>query len=184
MVDIKVNDFSTTTFSSCDYGTFNPTNYFSDYHHFEEYNPNVEYDYLPFEIDYGKGKHTYKNEMYILADKNNINKEYDKKTFVIVKEILSNEELEELKKYCNCFYHKSDATERKNICACCYGCILAGNNYAHQDVIDEARKRRDSGVEPHLDEDYMSVISNMPINYSYLMWGLVIGVLGTIMYLL
>lgn len=178
--------FKKKMFTSCDYDTFDPEKFFAQYHYYEVYDSTKQYNDEPFQMDYGKGMHTYHYTLMEIRDLNRslsdevktvtirpISEEgvvseetikievpyYDSsndKKFVIAKEILSDEELEELKKYCNCLYHQSNFYDKRNICGCCVGCLYAGSHYSLQNVIDEARQRKNDGVAPHADESIFS----------------------------
>lgn len=66
------------------------------------------------------------------------------KSFVVAKEILSDEELKKLIPYCRCAYHTSHALIKipnyNAPCPCCVGCLCSEREYIQQHVIDKTRK--------------------------------------------
>lgn len=150
--DTIMSKFSEQCYSVCDYNTFNPEEYFSSYHHYEVYNPEKEYTKGKFEGDFGKGVHTYEYCVYTLGNKSDIKTSIDtangenpeeKKRFIVAKEVVSQEELEGLMKYCNCAYHKAGFLSKISSCPCCVGCLESGPEFAQQHNIDEARRRKE-----------------------------------------
>jgi len=105
-----------------DLNTFDPKSYFKYYDHYEDYDPHKEYTTNVFTHDYGKGNRTYQYNLYTITDLNN--KELVKE-FVVTEEIISDEELNQLKPFCQCEYHtKSYFNPMKYFtCRCCHGCL-------------------------------------------------------------
>ena len=115
--------------------TFKPEEYFSEYHFFEQLDINKEYTKGPFTAKYGNNEEsTYEYGLYTL----NGNLKY-----VVAKEVLSQEQLKELAKYCRCSYHTASRFNpfRYFICQCCVGCLHS--SFPQQWVINESRKYRD-----------------------------------------
>ena len=127
---------------------FNKRLYSSDlelelFHHYEEYNPNKEYEFDSFEADYGHGKLIYHNYLYVkgLYDKKSdsiINKKY----YIISREEISNDECNELAKHCQCEWHKMWKYNplRYFTCKCYVGCLEYGSEFTTQWVIDDTKK--------------------------------------------
>ncbi len=130
------------TLTSYDFSKFDETEYFKDFHYYEKYDESKQYTKENFETDYGKGLHTYLYKYYTI---NNLN-DPDKKEFVVADEILSGEERIELIKHCNCEVHQANTIDRRLMCACCYGCLIAGKSYDRQHIIDSARERQKLGI--------------------------------------
>lgn len=66
----------------------------------------------------------------------NINDKYKDKIYVIHEEDITNEDLEELKKYCQC---KNCINEESvNFCSCCIGCLKS--SLPSQYIINKARE--------------------------------------------
>ena len=106
--------------------------YLRIYHFFEKYDPTKTYTKDEFSDNFGYGNSRYKYELHC----------YDDGMYVVAKEILSDEMLDELKQYCQCEYHQKYFFNpaRYFICQCCVGCLYAGNKYASQLVINKSRQ--------------------------------------------
>jgi len=131
-----------TIFTNCNFNNFDADKYFKNYHYYEVFDETKHYIDTEFETDYGRGLHNYKFHQYVISDKNSS----DKKTFVVAKEQISDEECMELIPYYNCVRCSTSMYKRISMCACYYGCLSAGKEYAQQYIIDEARERKKLGI--------------------------------------
>jgi len=134
-----ISKFDTLVGSYSDDPNFDPKKHFSEYHHFEEYDKTKEYQRGQFVATYRDNTpRTYKHILY------NINFTKDgqkyKKDYVVAEEVLSDDELKKLQKYCRCercklpwysFIRKSFA------CPCCIGCLKSTR--VAQYVINDTR---------------------------------------------
>jgi hypothetical protein len=114
---------------------FDPESEFRIYDHFEEYEPKKVYTNNVFYHDYGKGKRFYENWLLdVREDRSDMIK-----TYVLVKEVLSEKEIYELGPYCQCEYHLTHWLNpmRCLICPCCVGCIKS--DFPSQYVINKTR---------------------------------------------
>lgn len=117
----------------------------SEYHHYEEYDPEKEYSKEPYEHNYGHGLHTYKDIAYMFSKEHervgNDLPESDKLVYVVAQEKLSDKERKELAEFCQCAYHQKYWFNpyRYMICPCCVGCLGTEDHHS-QYVINETRK--------------------------------------------
>lgn len=115
-----------------DISKFDSDQYFKEYHKYEEYKNNMIYT-PTFELDFGKGLRRYKLILYEISDNNNT------KLYVVVKEILSEDDKLKLIPHCQCDYHTSSIFNINSYfyCKCCVGCVDSDN--PSQIVIDKSR---------------------------------------------
>lgn len=103
-----------------DMNNFNENNYFKEYPYFEKYNCNKVYKSYYFH-DYGKyGTKRYILDLYEIHD---INNKYDIKKYVIHKEDITDDDIEDLKEYCQC-RECNDKIDYSDLCSCCSGLCL------------------------------------------------------------
>jgi hypothetical protein len=132
-------EFLSTTYGHHDLASFNAHDYFSNYHHWEIFDETKVYSSKPFDHDYGYGEHKYVYRLYIIR----LHK-YDEKIekkYIVVEEILNDEELKKLERYCQCEICTAsifNITKYFN-CRCCVGCLKAGNGFLRQKIIDATR---------------------------------------------
>lgn len=131
----EVPRFNSIISSSHNFTTFNPEQHFSEYHYYETYDPNKQYNKNEFETNFNKGMHTYEYELHIIY---NINDD-DVKQFVVATEKLSDAEITKLAKYCSCAYCEANFIKKQFICACCVGCLKS--HFPQQYVINKAREK-------------------------------------------
>lgn len=84
-------------YAFCIKGEFDEEKYFKEYHFWESYNPHKQYQTNDFIHDYGKGPHRY----VLILHKISL-KDYEQLKYVVAKEYLEQNELNELSKYCQC----------------------------------------------------------------------------------
>ncbi|AYV85540.1 MAG: hypothetical protein Satyrvirus22_4 [Satyrvirus sp.] len=130
--------FSCSILTYDNLSNFDPDAYFKEYHHHEAYDPTKEYQHQLYQMDYGKGMHTYENKLYTIAHTvrgANISDQ----NYVIAEERLSEEDIKMLLPYCQCAYHtKSSFNPLKALtCQCCVGCI--DSFFPQQYVINKTR---------------------------------------------
>lgn len=126
----------------------NVNDYLSEYHHYEEYDPEKEYSKKPYEHDYGAigvGSYTYVDSAYMLSKERervgNDLPETEDLVYVVAQEKLPEEERKELAEFCQCAYHQKYWFNpyKYMICPCCVGCLETEDHYG-QHVINETRK--------------------------------------------
>lgn len=124
--------FSSYLYCNVDLSTFKPEDYFSEYHYFEPFDENKTYEKKQFFTKYGDNYES--NYIYILYNFNETLK------YVAAKEILSEEQIKDLAKFCQCLYHKMSWYNPKRlfVCQCCVGCL--NSPFPQQSIINEARK--------------------------------------------
>lgn len=88
----------------------------NNYHFYEKYNGNKNYQKAPFQHNYGYGNYTYIYKLYIF---NNEEK------YVVADEQLDKKELDYLSVYCQCKKCTSSWYNISSyfICGCCIGCL-------------------------------------------------------------
>ena len=142
---VPLRGFSSSVTTSCEFNKFNESDYFREYHFYEKYDSSKIYPQGKFEYDYGHGKHSYEHKLYTIflyTDIKKLKKE-DKREYVIAEERVSEEELKELSKYCQCAICTASwfNITRHFMCPCCVGCLKIGEpSFAHQYGINKARK--------------------------------------------
>lgn len=140
------NKFSCQSFCYVNPLTFKPEEYFKEYHFYEVYNENKTYIQEEFKAKYGTHKEsTYQYRLYHLGET---------LKYVIAEEILTEKELTELSKYCQCIYHTTGFFNPKKlfIYACGVGCLRSGR--PSQSIINESRKYRDKQLSKRSFMDY------------------------------
>lgn len=103
--------------------------YVNGFDHREIYDIHKKYETNEYFNDYGRGVKKYINIAYSVP-------KYG--VMILAKEIISDNELELLKKYCQCGYHKKYWFQKYFECAYCHGCLHSFN--PSQNVIKETRK--------------------------------------------
>ena len=109
---------------SGNFSIFEPEKYFKDYDFYEVYDSSKNYTSDRFFADYGHGKRIYEYYKWVIENNNGFSK---KKKFIVAFEILSRDDRNELVKYCNCRYHKSNkfwqamAGQARDDCVAEYG---------------------------------------------------------------
>jgi len=123
-----------------DFNTFNHKSYYEGYHHYEEFDSSKIYTFNHYIADYGYGKHTYQYWLDIFVNKTGFSK---KKKFIVVREVLSLQERNELAKYCDCEYHTSTPLwQIFNPNNRFSDCVIQYNNYNYnQKAINRAREQ-------------------------------------------
>ncbi len=129
--------FNSTTFVAIDEKTFNEQKYFSEYHYFEKYDETKKYNNSKFQMDFGKGIHTYENELMVMRNPNNANEI----KYVVASEVLAKDERAILADYCPCAYCNAILFKKISMDPCYEGCLKYGHHYTPQKHIDEARKK-------------------------------------------
>ena len=156
-----------------DLDTFEPKNFFKDYHTFENYSPSNSYRKDLFTEDFGKGKLQYRNVKHTIyhvpkevkeedkiKDEKDFKKVFEelikikddknkrrKMQFVVAKEILTKEEREKLIPYCQCqrCIRWSINPVKYMICGCCVGCLNVEDEfYTRQYIINSSRDYKNS----------------------------------------
>lgn len=130
-------DLRSGCYTSHDLSIFDPKEYFKEYPFYEEYNKDKIYDKEEFSKDFGFGEHTYEYSYYVISD----SVDHDQtKTYIVAKEILSEDEQRELAKYCECRYHelKWYNISKYFTCRCCVGCL--DSPFPQQYTINKARE--------------------------------------------
>lgn len=106
---------------------FNPVEYFAEYHYFEKFDKDKEYNNEIFEQDFGHGERKYRYQLYVINEQSSGDetKERKSKKYIIVKEQLSEDEITALAPYCRCPYHVMNWYNplRFLTCRCCVGCL-------------------------------------------------------------
>jgi hypothetical protein len=107
-----------------DIATFDEQVYFEDYHHYEVCSPTKTYTPDTFVYDYGHGQHTYVYKLYTIYLKQN-NETVKENIYIVVEEVLSKQELNILKPYCQCYVCTSNwyNISKYFTCRCCIGCL-------------------------------------------------------------
>lgn len=122
---------------------FDEKNHFKEYHFYELYDKHKKYNNKPFMTDFGYGLHQYE---YVIVIVNNI---HDNKfiEFIVAAELLTNEEKEKLKQYCECTKHTKNGylnIYEKTLDTMFIPCI---ENYrVEQNVINRIRKRTEKNT--------------------------------------
>ncbi len=108
----------------------NPTEYFKDFHFYEEWDGKKQYQKEIFQRDFGYGLLCYGYKMYV------INHE---RKFIVAEEELSAFDRKKLAPYCQCRWHQTAwyNPARFWICRCCVGCIES--DFPQQYVINQTR---------------------------------------------
>lgn len=154
MTSITPHRFISTIKNSADYNSFYDSEYFKEYHFYERFDSNKPYQTGLFEHDYGKGKHTYQLKFYIVwLFKYVEGKGWESRfplKYVIAEENISNDELKDLSKYCQCPDCKASKTASSwfnftKHFTCQqhqhYDCIKVNETIlVHQSGIDKARE--------------------------------------------
>ena len=133
----KMN-FDKSCYTTVDLSSFNPNEYFEEYHHWVEFNKDHTYDKKSFKAVYRDNtERTYEYTLYTVGDTNGV---YIKRHFVVAEEQLSANDVKELKHYCQCIYHTSSWFNPLSyfICPCCVGCLHS--EFPRQSVINETRE--------------------------------------------
>lgn len=126
------NKFSSQIYATVDMSKFKPQEYFTEYHFYEPYDDNKNYNLEKFKTKYGDhDESTYRYKLYTLND--NVK-------YVVAEETLSSEELDELAKYCRCSYHNMSWLNPLKLvtCPCCVGCLESA--FPSQYVINASRE--------------------------------------------
>ncbi len=139
-----MSDSAMSKFSSCrslEYydGDFDPNKYFEEHHHFEEYVATNEYQKDNFVATYRDNTpRTYLNTLYKIVFKKDslpCNKKY-----VVAIEVVSPDDLNKMKKFCQCSRCKLpwySIITRFSMCSCCYGCLKS--SMYQQFVVNDTR---------------------------------------------
>lgn len=133
------NNFSKSVFvSNYDITKFNPNEYFKDYHYYEKYNANHEYNADIFKYDYknGWGELTYQYIKYVFSFVNRSDQ-----TYIVAERILTNDELIKLQPYCRCYNCSSMIFNPVRLFACS-GCLKS--NMPYPNIINDTQKYVDN----------------------------------------
>lgn len=112
-----MNRFNKETYTCLDMDNFNENDYFSEYPYFEIYDYNKNYE-PEFFHDYKK--YGIKKYISVLYEIENINNKSEIKKYVVHEEDITEEDLKELERYCQCENCKSGTIK---LCSCCIGCL-------------------------------------------------------------
>ena len=131
--------FKFSVWSTVEY-PFNVQERFGYFPFFEEYDKNKQYSREEFEQDYGYGKHKYNFGLYTITICKDGQK-HDQKKYVVAREILSKEDQELLKQYCECSYCQSPFYYFWKYFQCphCLGCLHCTTH--SQYMITKARQK-------------------------------------------
>lgn len=129
-----------TRFCSKHLDKFDPTQYFAHYDYYIEVTDvNIENivkeNYNDGYFDFGKGLRDYEFSTFIIYDINNDNM---RKKYIVAEEKINDDEIELLRGYCQCEYHKTSWWNIPYPCPCCYGCIES--DFPAQSVIKKTRQ--------------------------------------------
>jgi hypothetical protein len=94
--------FSYLVTATRDLKTFDPETYFKIYDHYEKYDAHKNYCDVMFAYDYGYGLRNYEYHLCTIEDKFSDNVVQ----YVGSNEVFNSEQLNKLKPYCQCDYHK------------------------------------------------------------------------------
>lgn len=133
---LPCENFSSTIISFYDPETFSPEKEFEVYEgRYEIYNPEKVYEKKEFTREDGR---IYENVLWSFGHPDS----GKKLGYVVVKEIISEEELQTLKPHCQCIKHQMYwyHWQKSTICPCCVGCLDAGCQYADPWVIKKTRE--------------------------------------------
>lgn len=130
---ILTSDFSSSCYSSCD-----PD--FESYDYYEVYDEKKKYPKEKFTANYGKGEKTYLFTKWTTGNQDtSISKSY-----VLANEMITEEELVQLQKYCQCTRCTASYWNifRFCICPCCIGCFYSQdvNDIPRQYLLKETRQ--------------------------------------------
>lgn len=134
--------------------TFNPDEYFIDYHYYEEFDPEKEYttekfikNYIGEDLEYKFVKYTITHDEKTENDSKNIiyygEGDGRKKVYIIAKEVLN----KNLIPYCRCAICVRSIfnLNRYKMCPCCFGCLrVEDEDYIRQNTINLARDYKNS----------------------------------------
>ena len=110
-----------------DFSKFDPVKHFEDYHYYEVYDDSKDYTSDRFANDYGHGQHVYEYYLHIFENRKGFSK---KKKFIVAYEVLTENEEKELRKYCDCEYHKKSIFARVMIgINTDYTCVISYERY-------------------------------------------------------
>jgi len=118
--------------------TFNPKEYFAEYHYWEPYDENKLYEKESYDREYVKeyGILNYQNALYDISFGNGA----PNQLFVVANENLSLENAKLLENDCQCSVCTASffSLTRYFSCSCCHGCLKSG--MPQQYVINRTRK--------------------------------------------
>lgn len=97
--------------------TFNEKQIFEDYHYYELFDENKEYNTNEFEENYGKGINNYQFCKHI------IRMDDVKKIYIVAEQQLTQDQVELYAPYCQCSKCTAPWYSSWTYCACCYGCL-------------------------------------------------------------
>jgi len=119
-----------------------PTSFFQDYDYFEIFSPDRTYETNEYIHDYGKGTRRYINELKTFGREG-----IESVSYVVAREVISDDELNELIPYCQCIYHQNPTI---SVCACCVGCLEAYDLNPSPQVINLSRiaKSKSEPIKP------------------------------------
>ncbi len=139
-----------STWTTYDLSKFDIDKYFESYDYVEEITQS-KYDKLSTKSghfnkfykngkvhDFDVGEKVYDFALYCIKDKNSSNAQSSKHMyFILAEEVLSDTDLEELGKNCQCDYHLSYYPWPLSPCPCCVGCLQS--EFPTQYVIKKTR---------------------------------------------
>jgi hypothetical protein len=142
------NNISSWISTSTDLFNFNPADYFKEYPYYEIYNENKKYEIDEiinyYKINMLNTLNKPKKYIFCKYTINDIKGKKSEEYYIILKEIISEQEREELKKICQCDYcsRKWFDITRYFICRGCIGCLDSNHGEPSQLNINKARKNR------------------------------------------
>ena len=114
----------------CDQDTFDPVDYFIDYHYYEKFDQSKTYTHKCFRKNYGHGELTYKYTLYILSD----NEKY-----IVAERDISTTNPEELIPYCRCLYHSLHPLNPLRLFKCYLSIGCVDSPFPDQSIIDASK---------------------------------------------
>jgi len=126
------------------YDNFVADGYFKDYDYYEIFSPDKTYETTEYTYDYGKGTRRYINELASFT-----NGGVETASYVAAREVISDDEIDELIPYCQCYNHLNPT---QPMCSCCVGCLMAYDVNPSPRVVNLSRiaKSKSEPIKPML----------------------------------